>query len=243
MKVADSLLSKSNFLRASKQLQKVIKSSPNYLPARLGYANALESLAGDKKKNVKEITLAYVEAAKVALKQDARVDYMSSAAGDGGLAEAFLHHALLFAKSAPKKDRLELFHSLISAAHTGSFAADVYYHLGMELLPTERDQSSTTIDYSLATHAFRTANQYASLITGNEGKGHGKSLVQLAKIGLLVSADKMQVQMILQRALACTLDDVTESEALLLLEQTKSVRLQLFILYYFCRLPTLYFQI
>lgn len=225
MKVADSLLSKSNFLRASKQLQKVIKSSPDYLPARLGYANALESLAGDKKKNVKEITLAYVEAAKVALTQDPRMDYVSSAAGDGGLAEAFLNHALMFAKNAPKKDRLEIYNSLISAAHTGSFAADAYYHLGVELLSVSSESSSMNVDYRPAIHAFRTANQYASLITGNEGKGHGKSLVQLAKIGLLASQDKMQVQTILQRALACSLDEVTKSEALLLLDQTKSVRL------------------
>jgi hypothetical protein len=232
MKIADSLLSKNNLLRASKQLQKVIKSSPNYLPARLGYANSLEGLAGGKNKNVKEIILAYVEAAKVALKQDPRTDYLSSSPGDGGLAEAFLNHALGYAKGSPKKDRLEIYNSLINAAHTSSLAAELYYHLGAELLSTLKDKndppSPVNTDYRAAVHAFLTANQFASLTTGNEGKGHGKSLVELAKIALLTSNDK--AQLLLKRALACSLDEATRTEVLLLLQETETVSSNLLVM-------------
>jgi hypothetical protein len=95
MKIADSHLTKQNYLRASKQLSKVIKSSPNYLPARLEYANSLEGLSGGKHKNIKEIIKAYTEAAKVALLQDSHTDYLfSSSIGEGGKPEAILKRAL-----------------------------------------------------------------------------------------------------------------------------------------------------
>jgi hypothetical protein len=185
----------------------------------------LEGLDGGKNKNVKEIVLAYVEAAKVALKQDPRTDYLSSTVGDGGLAEAFLNHALGYAKSAPKKDRLEIYNALISAAHTSSLAAELYYHLGAELLSTLKDTKNSpspmNTNYRAAVRAFLTANQFAYLTSGNEGKGHGKSLVELAKIGLHTSNDK--AQLLLKRALACLLDEATRAEVLLLLQQTETV--------------------
>lgn len=221
MKIADSLLTKQNYLRASKQLSKVIKSSPNYLPARLGYANSLEGLSGGKHNNIKEITKAYAEAAKVALLQDSHTDYLLSSVGDGGIAEAILNRALGYAKNAPKKDRVEIYIFLIKAAHTTSLAAEMYYLLGIELLSSINGVDDPA--HRTALQAFLTANQYAELSNGDEGKGHGKSLVELAKIALYTTNDPMQARSLLNSALACpALEDTARAEALSLLEKSEA---------------------
>jgi len=217
MKIADSYLSKQNFLRASKQLQKVIKSSPNYLPARIGYATSLEGLGAEK--NAKSIALAYADAAKVALTQDPLKDYASSKEGEGGMAEAILRRALDYAKSVPKKDRIQLLQSLLDSSHTASLAADIHYFFGKELLSSE-DSSIR----ERAQHAFLAANQYAELTSGNGGKGHGESLVELGKIALNSNNDPGKAQMLLARALDSDLDDV-RVEALVLQGKAKKVRM------------------
>jgi len=60
-----------------------------------------------------------------------------------------------------------------------SLAAEMYYlYLGIELLSSINGVDDPA--HRTALQAFLTANQYAELSNGNEGQGHGKSLVELA---------------------------------------------------------------
>jgi len=204
MKIADSYLRIKNYQRASKQLQKVVKSVPNYLPARIGYASALEGLmrgggkAGDAN-YARDISLTYAEAAKISLMQAEPTSYkVNGASGDGGMPEAILRRALEYALRVSSKDGLKLMtlESLAKYSHTAALASDIYHEAGVEamrlykigsaksnLRTQETDAALTTAYFNRANYSFLASIEYAKL-SANPGKCHGQSLLNIGQLEL-----------------------------------------------------------
>jgi len=204
MKIADSYLRIKNYQRASKQLQKVVKSVPNYLPARIGYASALEGLmrgggkAGDAN-YARDISLTYAEAAKISLMQaEPTIHKVNGASGDGGMPEAILRRALEYALRVSSKDGLKLMtlESLAKYSHTAALASDIYHEAGVEamrlykigsaksnLRTQETDAALTTAYFNRANYSFLASIEYAKL-SANPGKCHGQSLLNIGQLEL-----------------------------------------------------------
>jgi tetratricopeptide (TPR) repeat protein len=233
MKIADSYITIKNYQRASKQLLKVIKSSPNYLPARIGYASALEAMSTDKtsSKNTKDIALTYAEAAIISLSELPDLESTSSAIysaeGDGGMPEMILRKALESAMKVPSKGgaKLEVLQTIVSYAHTAVLASDTYHEIGVEAAKLHTNSALDENDlFQQAREAFLAATEYATLLDSAERQCRGSSLKGLGELEFRSGGPAYTTEALnhLSLAVSClSTGSAEQGEAIALLEQAK----------------------
>lgn len=164
MKMADAYLQKDNIKLASKQFLKVLKKSPNHLPAILGYASSLERIGNPRQ--MMDVVTAYLNATKIALVQDNK-----------NLADATLKRAVSASRGIDG-DRIEALNYIAEMAFSVENAADIHFDTGFEFLKIDNIEK--------AQYHFMLSNTYLQ----NNNKIHARSTLQLGKLILSENASK-----------------------------------------------------
>ena len=164
MKMADAYLQKDNLKLASKQFLKVLKKSPNHLPAILGYASSLERIGNPRQ--MMDVVTAYLNATKIALVQDNK-----------NLADATLKRAVSASRGIDG-DRIEALNYIAEMAFSVENAADIHFDTGFEFLKIDNIEK--------AQYHFMLSNTYLQ----NNNKIHARSTLQLGKLILSENASK-----------------------------------------------------
>ncbi|GFH49110.1 hypothetical protein CTEN210_05586 [Chaetoceros tenuissimus] len=194
MKMADAYLQKDNLKLASKQFLKVLKKSPNHLPAILGYASSLERIGNPRQ--MMDVVTAYVNATKVALVQDNK-----------NLADATLKRAVSASRGIDG-DRIEALNHIAEMAFSVENAADIHFGIGFEFL---------TIDnLEKAQYHFMLSNTFLQ----SNNKIHARSTLQLGK--LILSENTSKAMKLIEMALEGGDIGEMKSEAHLLLAEALS---------------------
>mmetsp|Transcript_26208 Transcript_26208/g.39292 ORF Transcript_26208/g.39292 Transcript_26208/m.39292 type:complete len:444 (+) Transcript_26208:188-1519(+) len=196
MKVADAYIQKENYKLASKQFLKVLKKSPGYIPAILGYATSLERYA--KPKQLHDVARAYANVTVHALEQD-----------NTGLAEATFRRSLKVTKSI-EGERIDILKLLSTICFNADLAAEIYYELGEEY-----KKSDTTLTEALKT--FKISNIHAS---ESHSSFYSKALYQIAKLTFDQQNKPRKAMELIKSALSQDLGEL-QVDALILSGQIK----------------------
>lgn len=194
MKIADAYLQKDNLKLASKQFLKVLKKSPNHLPAILGYASSLERIGNPRQ--MMDVVTAYLNATKIALVQDNK-----------NLADATLKRAVSASRGIDG-DRIEALNYIAEMAFSVENAADIHFDTGFEFLKIDNIEK--------AQYHFMLSNTYLQ----NNNKIHARSTLQLGK--LILSENTSKAMKLIEMALEEGDIGEMKSEAHLLLAEALS---------------------
>ena len=177
----------------------MLKKTPGYIPAILGYATSMERYV--KPKQLGDVAIAYANVTVYALEQD-----------NVGLAGATFKRSLKVSESI-EGDRIETLKFLSTISFTKDLATEIYYELGLELMKSE----STISD---ALEAFKISNAFGS---ETQNIFSSKSLFQIAKLTLDMEGKPKKVLQKIETALSQGMGDL-QADGLVLSGQIKEVR-------------------